>query len=491
MRNQYHLQRKEEGSNPQPGPASAPQNKTRKRLRVWIPLLLLFLMIYGWSFWSMAIQPDPRRTDPTVDPRSENQLTTPDTPGPGYKTDGRTPDWWNPTDPDSPGEKQKAKKPIPPDGKSLPETHPGNRFPHNNWRNPDLTKEPSPSAPALPLSDQPEPGDSPAPLSPDEQVPDRVMQFSVRFPYWQAEGAMKRLKTEAGRMDEINYPWFDIRNDGSLGLRHPTGPAGKKIRTLAEEHGIRILPVVGSQYSPTLLHRVMNHPDARKRLIESIVTLVEEQDYDGVELQFQPLLEKDREAFNRFAEDLSSLLHENGRWLSIAVHPKTSAKSKHQLQRAQDWERLGKAADSVKIMAFHYSWEQPGPSAPLPWLEQILTYAKSTLPPQKIHLCLPAHGYIWSGKNRLAPLTYREAQRLISGYGLKINRDESGEAWFRIRQGAHTWTGYYPDAAGYHTKLAYLIQNHPDIAGVTHWYLGVEDPKFWQVLREVSSGHSN
>ena len=45
--------------------------------------------------------------------------------------------------------------------------------------------------------------------------------------------------------------------------------------------------------------------------------------------------------------------------------------------QAQDWQRLGAAVDFFKIMTydFHYSTSEPGPIAPLAWVDEVLDFA--------------------------------------------------------------------------------------------------------------------
>ena len=95
-----------------------------------------------------------------------------------------------------------------------------------------------------------------------------------------------------------------------------------RILEIAEKNNIRLLPIIGNQYSPILLHEMLNQPEKRNRLIQEIVHTVLKQGYAGVELQFEPILEEDHDAFSHFVEELAAQLHEQQRWLSVALHPK-------------------------------------------------------------------------------------------------------------------------------------------------------------------------
>lgn len=393
-------------------------------------------------------------------------------------------DWWDPTDPSIIPDK----KPTPKDGKKPvtqpPPTTSSRHILHNNWRNPDLTRSPkeevrsggvSPSIPQL--------SNPPVRPAPFERPPNRRLQIAARVPYWDPV-ATDRLEQVADQIDELNFPWYDMQSDGTLTLRK-ADEAGRVLE-MAEKNRIRLLPIIGNQYSPVLLHEVLNQPEKRNKLIQEIAQTVLKQGYAGVELQFEPILEEDRDAFSLFVEELSGQLHEQQHWLSVALHPKTGSKQDTPSQRAQDWRRIGEAADSVKIMAYHYSLEHPGPAAPVPWLEDILKQAKADIPPNKVYVSLSAQGYIWTGPDQLAPLTFNDAQDLIRTHNVSPQR-KGDQPWFQYSVGKQTHTGYYQDAVGYGQKMRFLLKHHPDLAGIAHWYLGAEDPDTWKTIREANT----
>jgi spore germination protein len=392
-------------------------------------------------------------------------------------------DWWDPTDPSIIPEKKTTtkdkKKPV----IQPPPTTSSRHILHNNWQNPDLNRLPMAETrtrgtnPSIPQLSNP-----PVRPAPFERPPDRRLQVAVRIPYWDP-AATERLEQVADQINELNYPWYDIQSDGTLILRK--ADEASRILEIAEKNNIRLLPIIGNQYSPILLHEMLNQPEKRNRLIQEIVHTVLKQGYAGVELQFEPILEEDHDAFSHFVEELAAQLHEQQRWLSVALHPKTGTKRDTPSQCAQDWRRVGKAADSVKIMTYHYSLEKPGPAAPQPWLEEVLKRATSDMPAKKIYVSLSTQGYIWTGPDRLGPLTFNDAQNLIHTHNVSLQRN-GDQPWFQYPVGKQIHTGYYQDAVGYGQKLRFLLEHHPDLAGIAHWYLGAEDPDTWKIIREAN-----
>src|SRR4029077_1094672 len=52
-------------------------------------------------------------------------------------------------------------------------------------------------------------------------------------------------------------------------------------------------------------------------------------------------------------------------------------------------------ADRIRFMAYDYSWNTPGPNAPLDWTQRIVDYVKANLPASKVELGVPMYGRDW------------------------------------------------------------------------------------------------
>lgn len=481
LRNQFHLQQKtpsreQRYSRKKRDKRRKPVKHRRKSMFAGL-LCVLAIFIGGWIILTMTGSPaDNQKVQTGPAPAIAEHPEEPDdsiAPGPE--------DWWDPADPSITPDK----KTTPKDGKkpviSAPPTTSSQHILHNNWRNPDLNRLPTtgdrannvlPSVPPLshPSMQQ----------APSVKPPNRKLQIAVRVPYWDSV-ATERLEQVADQIDELNFPWYDIHSNGTLTLRK-ADKAGPVLK-MAEKNKIRLLPIIGNQYSSALLHEILNQPQKRTQLIKEIAHTVEKQGYSGIELQFEPILEEDRDSFSLFVEELSEQLHEQQHWLSVALQPKGD--SKQDPSSGQDWKRISEAADSVKIMAYHYSLKQPGPGAPIPWLENTLKQAKADIPSNKIYVSLSAQGYLWTGPDQLAPLTFKEAQDLIHVHQASPQR-EGDQPWFQYSAGKQTHTVYYQDAVGYRQKMNFLLKQDPDLAGIAHWYLGAEDPDTWKVIRETN-----
>jgi spore germination protein len=313
-------------------------------------------------------------------------------------------------------------------------------------------------------------------------------QRTYRVTAWSlGDGGSLVSATGAEAVDEVDFDWYQSQSDGSVAAR----AENLDLVAAARSQGLNIFATVTNQpagklgFSRDIAASIMATPASRRRHIESLVALVKEKGFDGIDLDWEALKGKDRQPFATFVEELSTALHAQGRFLSLAVFPKTQKQGRWDSQVAMDYERLGAAVDEFKVMAYNFSgpWSDPGPQAPLAWADKVLTFAESQVPAGKIYLGIPFYGYDWHAGKATAVLP-RGASAAVAQYGVTVGRDAaSGEATLRYSDGegvAHVV--YYQDESALAAKLDLLRRKHPRIAGIAIWVMGQEDPAFWTVI---------
>ena len=290
---------------------------------------------------------------------------------------------------------------------------------------------------------------------------------------------VETLTANAGLIREVNFFWYELGGDGQI----VGGVKSKAALDKARELGLRVVPsIVNRGFSREAVLAAIGTPDARQAHIDAILGLVRTNGYDGIDIDYESLSAEDRETFTHFIEELAAALHAEGKLLSIAVHAKTDDAGTWSGPAAQDWPRLGAAVDAFKIMTYdyHYGTSEAGPIAPNTWINEVLAYAATVVPPAKTYAGIHFYGYEWVGSSGTG-IEWREAVKTARQQAVTPQRDESGEAWFTYDDGR--FTVYYADAENLRVKLAAISAAHPDIAGIAIWRLGGEDPENWEAIR--------
>ena len=300
------------------------------------------------------------------------------------------------------------------------------------------------------------------------------------------DAASLKAAAAADAVDEVDFDWYHTQADGSVTAEDED----PDLVGAARGYDLNLFATVtnstssGVAFSRDLAAAVLASPDRRRRFVDDLVTLVKDMGYDGVDLDWEELRPSDRDRFSALVEELAAALHAEGRFLSIAVMPKTSEPGEWDNQKYADWGRIGKAVDEFKIMLYSYSgpWGDPGPQAPLDWVDKVLTFAEKKVPPGKVFMGLPFYGFDWHGGS-VATVSGHRGASLAQTYDATVSRDPSSqEATMTFTDGGETHTVYFQDEKAVAAKLAALRADHPDIAGISIWVMGQEASGFWPLI---------
>lgn len=305
-------------------------------------------------------------------------------------------------------------------------------------------------------------------------------KVSVWYPGWGTPGMSdyESVSRNIGAINEINPYWYALKPDGSVvPYEWAEDP---KLLSLAREKRKPVMPLVTNEFDPRRVSQMLATSSSRNAHARELVKLTVSKGYAGLDLDYEMLFARDRDRFSAFVESLSRLMHSEGKKLSVTVHPKTSEPGTWSGPKAQDWKRIGQAADEFKIMTYdyHYNGSEAGPAAPPGWIHEVLSFAETRVSPYKIRMGLPFYGRDWQGSDA-RDLVYEEVRRLRTKHSPDIRR-AAGEPYFNY-PGGHTV--YYQDPRSIATKLDVLVRKHPRVGGIAIWHVGGEDPGYWRPVK--------
>jgi spore germination protein len=318
----------------------------------------------------------------------------------------------------------------------------------------------------------------------------RVVVASV--PYWNIQHATAAVLANRHAVTEVS-PWiYGLDSSGQIATQYGPGRAAAINADIAKLRaaGLRIMPsladITGGQWSYQPMARMLHSPERMARQIDEILRLVEANHYAGIDIDYEQLRAGDRQDFTTFCEHLASALHAKGKLLSVALFAKTSDAGSSPTNVAQDYGAIGQAADQVRLMGYDYHWASsaPGPIAPVRWLRDVVNYAKTQIPADKIVLGVPLYGYDWSGGHGTG-ISWLQALRLSREHHAAARYDPRAQApWFSYTDAAgRKHTVWFENAASSRAKFA--IAQGAGINGVYLWMFGYEDTGTWGALRQV------
>lgn len=243
---------------------------------------------------------------------------------------------------------------------------------------------------------------------------------------------------------------------------------------------------------------VLTDPALQEQLIQQITETIAAKGYRGLDVDFEYIPAAQREAYAAFIRRLRERLAPLGLPVIVALAPKTSAQQPGLLYEAHDYALLGAAADFVLLMTYEWGYTAGPPMAvaPLPNVRQVLDYAVTEIPREKIYLGIPNYGYDWplpfvEGQTRARSLSNQEAVEMALRYGAEIQFDETAQSpWFNYTApGGTPYVVWFEDARSMSAKLR-LIEEY-GLYGAGYWNLMRPYPQGWAVLNalyEIENG---
>ncbi len=320
----------------------------------------------------------------------------------------------------------------------------------------------------------------------EEKGKTKTLKQAGWIPPWDYNNGIESLRGFKTEFDNISPVTFSINSDGSLNPRLDTKL--QELREITEYKNISIIPTI-SDFDSDRMKNILNDEKNRDKHINAIVNVVEKNNYDGIDLDYEAISRESKEPFFIFLEELSSRLDSKNKILSVTVLPKWGDDvvytSLAETREVQDYERIAKYSDQLRIMTYDFTHPRdpkPGPIAPTNWVERVLEYTTDKVQNDKIWLGIHLYSYEWVLENdqphadilNVNSYTYQQLQdSIFMQEGIDTKYDED------IQEGM----AEYP-CNGNHCKLYYAtpesvkqrqnLANKYKIAGVTYWRLGQE-----------------
>lgn len=280
---------------------------------------------------------------------------------------------------------------------------------------------------------------------------------------------------------------YSMTEDGSLTSMQEEG----LLAAAQRQHVAPLLVLTNfrnNNFDSDLAAAVLRNPSVQDTLITHLLETMQAKGYRGLNIDFEYVYPEDRENYNNFLRRLVERLHPAGLLVSTALAPKESGEQQGLLYEAHDYQAHGEIVDFVVVMTYEWGWAggRPWAIAPINKVRDVLDYAVTVIPRDKIMMGIPLYGrdwrIPWQQGTTARTVSPPEAVQLAARYGVAIQYDETYQSpFFRYTdddgQGHEVW---FEDARSMQAK--YQTMKDYDLRGGSYWVLGIPFPQNWPVL---------
>lgn len=254
---------------------------------------------------------------------------------------------------------------------------------------------------------------------------------------------------------------------------------------------LSVTNISGANFDTDLIDSILNNNTLQQTLINNMLDLLKTKGYYGVSIDFERISPENRTKYNNFLRKVVAALHPNY-IVATALAPKTYDITTGSWHGAHDYKAHGEIVDMVIIMTYEWGWSGGPPMAvaPLDQVRNVINYAVSVIPPDKIMMGMPLYGYDWTlpylpGGEFAESVGNQEAINRAGKYGAVIKYDEKSQSPFYeyADEKGKQHVVWFEDARSVEAK--YKLVSELGLRGVSYWVLAQPFPQNWQVLDDM------
>lgn len=265
-----------------------------------------------------------------------------------------------------------------------------------------------------------------------------------------ADGAESAIKN-IDKLDVIYLFSYEVEPDGTIVNRaNYEADHWQDLFEVARENDVKLIPTI-AWFEGEQIHNVLSDRSDRRQQVKDIVEIVEDGDFDGINIDYEGKKKETKNDFSAFLKDLNKKLKDKS--LTCALEARTPPESLYKvvpanIEYSNDYKVINKECDWVEIMAYDQQRadiklnnERKGvpymPVADKDWVEKVIQMTLKDIDKDKVLLGVPTYGRAWDVA--VAPEWYRDYARvaalnhpriieLSKIYKSKIGRTAGGEA---------------------------------------------------------------
>lgn len=321
---------------------------------------------------------------------------------------------------------------------------------------------------------------------------------------WSGSKSVNSLEKYGNKLSVVFPEWFFIDTNNNSRIQLRIDSAG--LAQMRQQH-LRIMPMLTNYNSKKdtnnipigfdgkLVHLILNNKAVQQTFISDLVDTLTKYNFNGVNVDFEELIESNNQNLTSFQNNLYSQLHAKGLVVSMDIQSDNND---------YDLEKLADYNDYVILMAYdeHSNSTAPGPISSQKAIEIALDKAASKIESNKIILGLAGYGYDWYEEidedgnisHKVKDITYAQAMdnANLSKAKIDFDNDTYNLHYSYIEKPANgknielKHDVWFTDAA-----TTFNIMRFADeygIAGTALWRLSSEDPRIWDFYnRDLSN----
>ena len=311
---------------------------------------------------------------------------------------------------------------------------------------------------------------------------------------WEAVYSYNPDTTILPAMNNLNVvspTWYELKSaDGQIDDK-----SSAEYTAWAHARGYEVWALVSNAFDIDMTHAFLADSNARMYFIKEMISEARSNGYEGINIDFENVYLKDRDALTHFVDTFAYYAREAGITLSMDV---TVMGGSDNWSKCYDHVKLGKIVDFLIIMTYDEHWASSpvsGPVASYDWMLHHMTQLAEVVSPEKLVMGVPFYTRVWREfpsdevANKFVTKSSAigmEAQNaLIVKYELTPIWDDVDKLYYATFFEENAQVKLWIENAQTMSAKMQII-NTLNLKGVAAWRRGFETQDIWDVFNQIN-----
>ena len=289
-------------------------------------------------------------------------------------------------------------------------------------------------------------------------------------------------------VDVISPTWFKLTDD----LGNFNSFLNESYISWARDEGYQVWPLVSNTFGDIeMTSRFLNNVSSRERLITELLELYKENNFKGINVDFENVYLKDRKKLTQFISELTYAFTKEDIIVSVDV---TILGGSENWSQSYNHKRIGELVDYLIVMTYDEHWASSpvsGSVASYDWVKSSLQELIKIVDKNKIVMGIPLYTRIWYEEpsrekvNKMdvssKAITMQGQNNLLRDVGLKpIWDEEARQFYLAYIEDSKVKKIWLEEEVSIKEKSK--LVNELGISGVATWSRGFETNNIWEVI---------
>ncbi|GLC81521.1 LysM peptidoglycan-binding domain-containing protein [Lacrimispora brassicae] len=234
---------------------------------------------------------------------------------------------------------------------------------------------------------------------------------------------------------------------------------------------------------------ILNNPSVQDRLINNALLILKTKGFHGINIYVETITYDNIDLIAEYLKRASEIFHSEGYRIVVTITPVANINTPNVSFEKIDYSKLSEYVDGIIFSSYDWarSYSYPNSIFPVNVLRELLDYAVSIMPPEKIFLGVTTLGYDWTlpyvpGATEATAISYDSAVQIASDNNIPIQFNEAAQSpyFYYVDSDGIMHIVWFKDARSFDAR-AKLVEEY-GLQGLSLWTIMKFDAQMWFII---------